>query len=70
MTLRVQPVVDLFASDVHHTTEQFVSNVFTPGCFAVDALHLNWSELVPTGQVAWIFPPTRCVSTVLSRSDR
>jgi hypothetical protein len=42
-SLRVHPTVDLFASDAHHATEQFVSQYFTPGCMAVDALHLDWS---------------------------
>jgi hypothetical protein len=59
-------VVDLFASDIHHKSDQFVFSVYSPGCLAVDAPYLNWSKIVPKGQAAWIFPPIRCVSTVLS----
>jgi hypothetical protein len=66
----VSPVVDLFASDVHHTTSQFVSHFFTPGCCAVDAIRLDWSGLIPKGQVAWVFPPSKYVSTAISLAER
>jgi hypothetical protein len=37
----VQPTLDLFASDVHHVADRFVSKFFTPGCTAVDATKQN-----------------------------
>lgn len=65
-----KPSLDLFASDVHHTTDRFVSQFYTPGCLAVDALKLDWSELIDLGQTAWIFPPCHCVSSAISLIER
>jgi hypothetical protein len=61
----VRPTVDLFASDIHHVTDRFVSQFHTPGCLAVDAFHQNWEDLIGPG-IAWLFPPIRYVSRALS----
>jgi hypothetical protein len=60
--------LDLFASAAHHVCDKFVSQFFTPGCFAVHALKLNWAEVADSGQkgVTWLFPPIKCASVVLS----
>jgi hypothetical protein len=60
-----QPTIDLFALDAHHVVDRFVTQYFTPGCVAIHALKLDWHELVGQG-LAWIFPPTRASSLVLS----
>jgi hypothetical protein len=68
--LKVEPSVDIFASDAHHTTAKFISQFFTPGCQAVDATRIDWSVAVPKGEVAWIFPPNKYVSTAKSMIER
>jgi hypothetical protein len=40
------PDLDMFASHAHHTVSRFVSEFFSPGCVAVNALKLDWSEVV------------------------
>jgi hypothetical protein len=62
------PMVDLFASDSHHTTEEFVSKFYTPGFSGVDAYRLDCGTLL-RGQVAWVFHPNRGVSKALSLID-
>jgi hypothetical protein len=62
----VRPEVDLFASDRCHVVDRFVSQYRTPGCLAVDATRSDWKELVHSGEIAWLFPPNRCVSLALS----
>jgi hypothetical protein len=64
------PSVDMFASDVHHTVDQFVSQFFTPGCLAVNALQIDWSEVIKEGQSIWVFPPVQCVSASLTLIER
>lgn len=64
------PSVDMFASNVHHTVDSFVSHFFTPGCLAVNALRLDWSEIVKEGQSIWVFPPVQCVSAALSLIEK
>jgi hypothetical protein len=61
----VPPTVDLFASDIHHVTDRFVSQFHIPGCLAIDAFHQSWEELIGPG-IAWLFPPVRYVSRALS----
>jgi hypothetical protein len=46
--------------------ERFVSRLFTPGCYAVDALRQDWDEVTDASDVIWVFPPHRQVSLVLS----
>jgi hypothetical protein len=60
--------VDLFGSDSHHTAPVFVSRLYTPGCSAVDAFRSDWRELCH-GRLAWISPPIRATSVVLSRLE-
>jgi hypothetical protein len=62
----VRPTVDLFASDAHHVTRAFVSQFYTPGCIAVDALHHDWDRLIEPDGIAWVFPPVRHVSIAIS----
>jgi hypothetical protein len=62
---KVRPEIDLFGSDVHHTAPIFVSRVFTSGCSAIDAFRLDWSTIC-CNKTAWIFPPLRATSVVLS----
>jgi hypothetical protein len=64
------PAVDLFASDAHHTVERFVSQFFTLGCVAVNALRLDWTEVVKEEEAIWVFPPMQCVSTAISMLER
>jgi hypothetical protein len=64
------PSVDMFASDVHHTVDQFVSHFFTPGCLAVNALRLDWSEVIKEDHSIWVFPPVQCVSASLTLIER
>jgi hypothetical protein len=61
-----RPTVDLFASDVHHVTEKFVSRFFTPGCSAVDVTKQDWSNLLGPSDIVWVFPPHRLVTLALS----
>jgi hypothetical protein len=37
---------------------------------AVDALRLDWSEVVPPVQVAWVFPPFQCINTLITLLER
>lgn len=62
--------LDMFASDAHHMVDKFVSQFYTPGCLAVDALRLDWSKLTEPNQTVWLFPPYQCVSAVISLIDR
>jgi hypothetical protein len=64
------PSLDMFASDAHHTVRKFVSQFFSPGCAAVDALRLNWADVIEAGESIWVFPPHQCVSTALSLIER
>lgn len=59
------PHVDLFASDTWHVASVFVAPRYMPGCSAIDALSHDWEELVPTGSLAWIFPPVRAIPKAL-----
>jgi hypothetical protein len=63
---RVRPTMDLFASDVHHVADKFVSKFFTPGCMAVDATKQDWKRLSGAHDILWLFPPSRQVSLALS----
>jgi hypothetical protein len=67
---QVRPVIDLFASDVWHTTSRFVSHHATPGALAVDATRQAWTELVQQGDFAWIFPPVRLLTEVMQAVRR
>jgi hypothetical protein len=68
--LGCRPSIDMFASDVHHVVDKFVSQFFSPGCAAADALRLDWSEIIGMGESVWAFPPYQCVSTALSLIER
>jgi hypothetical protein len=57
--------VDLFGSDTWHVASVYVSPRYMPGCAAVDALNQDWTELVPNGGLAWIFPPVRALPKVI-----
>jgi ribonuclease HI len=61
-----KPTLYLFASDVHHVVDRFVSRFFTPGCEAVDATKLDWKVFASPAEVVWVFPPYRQVSLALS----
>jgi hypothetical protein len=65
-----QSVLDMFASHAHHTVSRFVSQVYAPGCEAIDALRLDWSEVVRHDQAECVFPPYQCVSVALSLLER
>jgi hypothetical protein len=60
------PTIDIFASDVHHVADRFVSRFFTPGCLAVDAIKQDWSALLDPSDVVWLFPQHMQVSIALS----
>jgi hypothetical protein len=60
----------MFASDVHHTVDMFVSQFFTPGCVAVDSLRLDWSHIVKEDQAIWAFPPLQCLSATISLIEK
>jgi hypothetical protein len=62
----IRPTIDLFASDIHHVVDRFVSHFYTPDCFAIDAFHQDWGRLIGPYGIAWIFPPLRFVSSALS----
>jgi hypothetical protein len=64
------PNVDLFASDTHHVVNQYYTRFYTPGCTGVHPFKLNWSELVGPADLAWIFPPSRSSSQVISLIQR
>jgi hypothetical protein len=61
----VCPTVDIFASDINHVADRFVSR-FTPGSYQVDALKHDWSTITVELDVIWVFPPHRQVSLALS----
>lgn len=63
----VQPVLDLFASGIHHVTDRFVTKYFEPGCTAVQALQLDWRSLVEAHQTAWVFPLQGFTGQVLAK---
>ncbi|GAQ93310.1 putative DNA/RNA polymerases [Klebsormidium nitens] len=63
----VQPILDVFASAVHHVTPNFISKFFEPGCKAVQAMRQDWRDFVPPGQVAWLFPPPALAGQVLAK---
>jgi hypothetical protein len=63
---RCSPTIDLFASDVHHVADRFISRFFSPRCSAVDATRQDWSAILDPSDVIWLFPPHRQVSVALS----
>jgi hypothetical protein len=65
-----RPSVDLFASDMWHVAERFVTPRFMPGCSAVDALRSDWRRLVRPDEVAWIFPATRALTSMVHALKR
>lgn len=64
------PHVDLFASDAWHVASVFVTPRYMPGCTAVDALNQDWRDLVPRGELAWLFPPVRAICKVIQKEFR
>lgn len=66
---RVQPTWDLFASDVHHTANHFITRIYSPGCAGAQAFGLDWKRLVGTS-IAWVFPPLRAMSSALTLVER
>jgi hypothetical protein len=68
--LHVSPKIDVFGSDVHHVTARFISQFYTPGCMAIDAIRVDWSAIVPKDEVAWVFPPNRYTSVAISMIER
>jgi hypothetical protein len=64
-----RPDVDLFGFESNPTAPVFVSRLYTPGCSAVDAFRLDWREICQ-GRLAWVFPPMRAISVVLSRLEK
>jgi hypothetical protein len=67
---RVTICLDLFASYTWHVVPRFVTLLYTPGCTATQALQLDWRELIPDGEFAWIFPPVRVISEVVQLIER
>jgi hypothetical protein len=65
---RIRITVDLFASNAHHFCENYISQYYTPGCMAVHAFKLDWTEVLEQvgGGNAWIFPPGKSASVALS----
>jgi hypothetical protein len=63
---QVAPAIDLFASSSHHVVDKYLTRFYTPGCAGVHALKLNWSQVVGPQEIAWIFPPTKICSQVVS----
>jgi hypothetical protein len=61
----VRPSIDLFVSASWHHTPQFISGSYAPGCKAVKALQMAWSDIVREGEFAWVFPPVRYINQVL-----
>jgi hypothetical protein len=57
-----KPTVDLFASATWHQLPTYISGSYAPGASGVNALRLDWTELVPRGTFAWAFPPVRHIS--------
>jgi hypothetical protein len=62
----VAPAIDLFASISPHVVDKYLSRYYTPECAGVHALKLDWSQIVSPHDVAWIFPPTKAGSQVVS----
>jgi hypothetical protein len=65
---RVRIMIDMYASDAHHVSDNYVLQYYTPGCFAVHAPKQDWSKLLERAgaDVAWVFPPVRCAGQALS----
>lgn len=63
----VSPVIDLFASAVHHVSDKFISKYFEPGCTGVQAMALDWRLLCQPSETAWVFPPPNLVNQALAR---
>jgi hypothetical protein len=61
----VKPTIDLFASSTWHQAPAFITGSYAPGALGVNALRIDWSELVPEGTFAWAFPPVRHIQQVL-----
>lgn len=57
----VEPRVDLFALATWHQLPAFISDSYTPGALGINALRLDWTEIVPAGTFAWAFPPVRLI---------
>ncbi|GAQ91453.1 Reverse transcriptase [Klebsormidium nitens] len=66
----VEPALDLFASDTWHLSDRFFSQHITPGCIAADALRVDWRDVLAPGEIAWIFPPVRLLSEVVTAIQR
>jgi hypothetical protein len=69
-TFGVKLLVDLFASDKWHVTDDFVSQIYTLGCKATQALLQDWGSLVPKGEFAWLFSPIRVIAEVVQMVER
>jgi hypothetical protein len=66
----ILPALDLFASSSWHVVDKFISLVYTPGCFAAQALALDWRTLLLPGEFAWIFPPVQHIAEVVQSIER
>jgi hypothetical protein len=66
----VTPTLDLFASSANHVTQKFMAQFYTPGCTAVHAFKQDWSRFLGAADVAWVFPPIRSISQVISLLER
>jgi hypothetical protein len=63
--------LDLFASDIHHVTERFISAFYVPGCVAVQAFAQDCKMLLSClSATVWAFPPTKLLSETLSFIER
>lgn len=63
--------LDVFASDIHHVADRFVSAFYVPGCAAVQAIYQDWQALLPhPSDTVWAFPSTKAISTTLSIIER
>jgi hypothetical protein len=59
--------LDIFASDIPHVVEPFISAFYVPGCIAMQALIQDWKLYLPhPSATIWAFPPTKAVSATLS----
>ena len=56
------PMVDLFATRLNHRLPLYVSPVLDPGAWALDALTLDWDQLI-----AYAFPPFNLLPRVLQK---
>jgi hypothetical protein len=67
---RVTIDLDVYASDIHHVSERFISAFYVPGCAAVQASAHDWKQFLPhpSGTI-WAFPPTKFLSEVLSNIE-